>query len=344
MKRFLVYCLLIAFSLSCVACANRVPVSTEPDYTPIETESPNVAPPVQEEIIPDIEIETLPPAFEENMSRDQLTEYYAHYLQNVDWTKYSGFTCESADINYTYQFTDKNVMWHVEQESQAYKGSLVAQETYFWDEVKTERYLMCEEGSFGYTNIENELMGYPTNWTIINEQTTSWYLRTETDSEIYDVIQFETPLIKKQNAEAAAKSIYTIRWMDSVHSVSFVDGKWKVKSFADQTVFETGVTFDPETSTLTINDDRFDVEILHSPTDAPAETSLNVVRGLMYINRTTQEIAYMEDVDTGYHVFFITNPDMSFTMPSNVRRDEFPEAYISTVMTNFQNDTSRYIS
>ena len=182
MKKSLTLLLAIIMMFTLVACKKDAPPqeTIAPTLPPVESTQP----PVQEEIIPDIEIETLPPAFEENMSRDQLTEYYAHYLQNVDWTKYSGFTCESADINYTYQFTDKNVMWHVEQESQAYKGSLVAQETYFWDEVKTERYLMCDEGSFGYTNIENELMGYPTNWTIINEQTTSWYLRTETDSEI----------------------------------------------------------------------------------------------------------------------------------------------------------------
>lgn len=340
MKKLLALLLAATMLLTVTACGG----AAEPVETTTASVVENTTLPLHEEVIPDIEMETMPPAFEENMSRDQLTAYYADYMKNHNWSQYSGMHCKSADIEYRYAFTNESVIWEIKQMSQAYEGSIRAQEIEYSDMQTHERYLMGDLGSFGYIDETGEVMPYPVEWTIFNEQTTSWYLKTESKTEIYDIIQFETSLTRKNsNNESSERISYTVQWLSDVCEVSYTDGKWKVKMYNDQTVFEHNVNFDPDTKILTVNNDSFEVTILRAPGEKVGGTTLDVIRGLLYINRETQEIAYMEDMDTGVKVSFLVNPTVEFTMPANVRYEDFPEDYISDMLKEFKADTSRYI-
>lgn len=341
MKKIVALLLVFVIALGLVACKKKPVVETEPPtLPPVE----NTTPPQHEEIIPDIEIETMPPAFEENMDYNQLVAYYANYMANYDWSKYSGILCKAADIEYRYAFTNESVIWEIKQMSQAYPGSIRFQEIEYSDMTAYQRYLMGDAGSFGYREDTEDPMSHPTDWRIYNEKTTYSYTRTETKTEIYDIIQFETPLTPKGKVHESERISYTIQWLSDVAEVFMVDGQWKVKVYSDQNLFEHGVNFDPESKVLTVGNDTFDVTILRAPGEEPMATTLKVIRGLLYVNRETQEIAYMEDMDTGTKVYFLENPTVEFTMPANVRYEYFPEEYISDMLAEYKTDTSRYIN
>ena len=337
MKKILALTLALIMLLSLAACKkDPAPVET----TPITTAPPATAP-IEEppEIIPDIEDETMPPVLTDDMTGSDLRKLYANFMRDYDWSQHNGFTSETASTTFTYIFTDEGMFKEAKRKSELYEGSYLSRYVISSQNDICTSFVMYDEGSFGIT--EEYQFTYPNIWNLYKGETISEYTRTKISDRIYDIITFETTWGGLDDY-----FMYTVKDVktDDIYIPSSYEGSWYVYSATDEQDYYDDIFFDVDAKILTIGDKKIQVEILVYPEENNAQYT-NTIRGMLYVDRETQKVVYMEDLDRGTIVHFLSNATIDFTMPSNVR-SEMPDTDIDIfyVMSDYEYDVERYLT
>lgn len=341
MKRIFAMALVFLMIFTLAACKKEPePVPTQP---PVEVTLPQEEEPVERptEYIPDIEIETMPPVLTDDMDGGELAAHYAEFMKNYDWKQHNGFTSETSSILFTYIFADDAFMVDARQKSELYEGSYNSRKVRHFANGTLTEYVMCNQGSFASV-IPQEIMLYPTIWELYNENTESHYVHTNVTDRIYDVVEFNTTWL----TYTGDVRVYTIQDKETGHTMSVM---WDaiacvVYDFDTNIRYLEGVVFDPDNKTLTIDGHTTTVDILESPEEFNESASQNI-HALLYIDRDTQTVVYMEDYNTATKVYFLTDASTDFTMPANVNMDStYSDTYIDIVFEEFLADANRYLS
>lgn len=341
MKRILIIILTLAMLLSLAACKKDPPPATEPVETePLETLPPATFP---EEVVPDIPTETLPPALTDNMTGADLDRLYANFVKDYDWSQHNGFTADTSSILFTYIFGDNCFIKDAKRKSEVYENSYLSRNVVMWKDSQMVEYLMADSGSFGIITPSdiNEAPAHPNKWALYNDTTVSGYLRTDISDKIYDIIKVETTWSRGDAIVSC-----TVKDADSgkTYILDSIKGSWMAYCVEDDIDIEGTVNFNLDAKTLTIGDTTLNVSIVKEPQEYNATEPVSI-RAHIYVDRETQKAVYMEDLDRGTRITFLTNAVVDFTMPNNVKMDTFDfGADILYVMQMYDGDMNRYLT
>lgn len=341
MKKILAITLVFVMLLSLAACKKDPPIEPTVSTTePIVETNPVDTPP---EIIPDIPTETMPPVLTDDMTGEDLRKLYANFMKTYDWSQHNGFLAETPSINFTYVFTENGYLQDIKRLSEVYEGSYVSRYTLCYNNNTYTEFLMSDAGSFGFELPMDEAPPYAFVWHLFNEETTSEYVRTKLSDRIYDIVKFETIW----GAPAAGNRDYTVRDIatDNIYLVTVAEDTLAFAySVEDGEYIFENVFFDVEAGSLTINNKTMEVEIMTWPEENEVATSI-AIRGMLYIDRETQTAVFMEDLDRGTIVRFLTNEEIDFTLPKNVNPDiDMQDSEILYAVKNYEDDVRRYLS
>ena len=149
----------------------------------------------------------------------------------------------------------------------------------------------------------------------------------------------------------------------SQHMVSYTDSQYQEFLMYDQDYFSTTTElaevpvhptywhfYNEDTKAEFIRskttDKIYDI-ISFETTWASAEdvTTEPTIRGYLYVDRETQKAAYMEDLDRGTIVHFLTNATYTFTMPTDIKIG-LPETTtdITYLLQDYIADVNRYLT
>ena len=318
MKRLMALALAILMLCALTACKKDTPVTTTPPETQ-ETLPPASSPSsIQDipEIVPEIPTETMPPVLSSDMTGAELRQLYANFMKNYDWSQHNGMRIETTSVDFTYIFADNGFYQDTIRYSEVYENSYIGRYVTQWKNAQWTEYIMGDHGSFAFTDGLQDPPAYPQYWALYNENTTAEYTRTKVKDKIYDLVTFTT-----RRGEAYDGLTYVLKSGDgTMYSATVSDGTWNVQAMVDggSPSYEFA-HFDPNTCALTLNSDKIIVEILSEPENF--SDSDVVICGILYINRETQTIEYMEDLDTGTLVYFLNEDVPTFELPNNVNTD-----------------------
>ena len=344
MKRFFALVLVLSLVLSLCACKKKEPevVPTAPTET-TETESPNVAPPVQE-IVPEIEdIPTMPSAIPDDTPGLELLEIYSNFLYTYDWSQYNGFISEAPGAQFTYILSEGAELRETKLLDEDYEGALTDRLVEYRNGRTFTRFSMSDAGSFLEKTTSESDFEKTLNWRLINDNSETRYDHTEIkNGSIYDMIYFYTEWNDDSADHARKTYLVQDRATEEVFMIYSVDNTWYSSASWGANYSAGEIQFDTDTYTIHLPNKNISVNLLQENEEEHLTKEAVIIEGYMYINRTSQKIDYMYDSTRNTTITFI-NDVASFETPSMYNEGSAPDLLrVSDYYAKFTQDVTRY--
>lgn len=332
MKRKIVILLALVMILSLTACKKKTVVE-DPTLPPVTETEPIVLPP--EEVIPDIEIETLPPAITDEMTGADLSTLYKTFLNNYDWSAHNGFTAKMSSEEITVLWDENTSIIDLKRYSINSTTSYFARCVQAVDGAVNTLFVMNDMGSQAtVTEFESAQDFSDRRLRFTNANTTSHYQNTILGETIIDVIAFSTPLEATepiQNQGATVVTQYFVHEAGNPESMFMIeeysDGTWGLVGPWASKYNNKAESYDTTTGVLTLSDKSIQTTLVtkkdkgsdnEDADNAPAEQiQATVLNGEAYIDRLTQKVLYIKDMDTHLTVYPLSQDSVNFEIPTN---------------------------